>query len=41
MDPATAEALRRFQAERGLDSPLLSLGAAKELGLISTDFEDL
>ena len=40
-DPATAEALRRFQAERGLDSPLLSLGAAKELGLISTDFEDL
>ncbi len=41
MDAATGEALRRFQAERGLDSPVLSLAAAKELGLISTAREDL
>lgn len=41
MDPATRQALRRFQAERGLDSPILSLAAAKELGLISTALEDL
>lgn len=41
MDPATTEALRRFQAERGLDSPVLSLAAAQELGLISTAIEDL
>ncbi len=40
-DAATAEAVRRFQAERGLDSPVLSLAAAKELGLISTALEDL
>ncbi len=41
MDPPTVEALRRFQAERGLDSPVLSLAAAQELGLISTALEDL
>lgn len=40
-DAATAEAVRRFQAERGLDSPVLSLAAAQELGLISTAREDL
>jgi hypothetical protein len=40
-DTPTAEALRRFQAERGLDSPVLSLAAAQELGLISTALEDL
>lgn len=41
MDAATAEAVRRFQAERGLDSPELSLSAAKELGIIATDFANL
>jgi Putative peptidoglycan binding domain len=34
MDPATRTAIRRFQAERGLDSETLSLLAARELGLI-------
>lgn len=34
---ATAEAVRRFQAARGLDSPRLSLAAARELGLIAVD----
>jgi hypothetical protein len=41
MNPDTLEAIRRFQAERGLDSPTLSLAAAKELGLIATDLSDL
>jgi hypothetical protein len=41
MDPETAEAIRRYQADRGLDSPILSLAAAKELGLIATDLSDL
>lgn len=41
LDAPTVEALRRFQAERGLDSPVLSLAAAQELGLISTALEDL
>lgn len=36
-NPATAEAVRRFQAARGLDSPRLSLAAARELGLIAVD----
>ena len=40
MDQPTVESLRRFQAERGLDSPVLSLAAAQELGLISTALED-
>ncbi|OYU40203.1 MAG: peptidoglycan-binding protein [Pseudorhodobacter sp. PARRP1] len=41
MDPTTADAIRRFQAERGLDSPALSLSAAKELGIIATDVSKL
>ena len=41
MDAETAEAVRRFQAERGLDSPVLSLAAARELGLTVTALEDL
>jgi peptidoglycan hydrolase-like protein with peptidoglycan-binding domain len=41
MNPETAEAVRRFQAERGLDSPVLSLAAARELGLAATSLEDL
>lgn len=38
---ATAEGVRRFQAERGLDSPRLSLAAARELGLIAVDLDQL
>ena len=41
MNPETAEAVRRFQAERGLDSPVLSLGAARELGLAATSLDAL
>jgi peptidoglycan hydrolase-like protein with peptidoglycan-binding domain len=37
-DPATAEAVRRYQAMRGFDSPRLTLTAARELGLINADF---
>lgn len=40
-DAPTAEAVRRFQADRGLDSPRLSLAAAKELGLIAVDIDRL
>jgi hypothetical protein len=36
-DPVTAEALRRYQASRGFDSPRLTLAAARELGLINAD----
>jgi len=35
MDASTARAVRRFQAGRGLDSPVLSLAAARDLGLIA------
>lgn len=41
LDEDTAEAIRRFQAERGLDSPVLSLGAARDLGLINADLGSL
>lgn len=41
MDAATGEAVRRWQAERGLDSPRLSLGAARELGLVTVPLEEL
>ena len=41
LDPATTDALRRFQTERGLDSRQLSLGAARELGLVATDIDSL
>lgn len=37
-DPATAEAVRRYQAGRGFDSPRLTLAAARELGIINADF---
>lgn len=40
-NPDTAEAIRRFQAARGLDSPILSLAATRELGIISTDISTL
>ena len=35
MDAPTARAVRRFQAERGLDASVLSLAAARDLGLIA------
>jgi hypothetical protein len=35
MDPVTREAVRRYQEPLGLDSPTLSLGAARSLGLIA------
>ena len=41
MDADTAEAVRRFQAARGLDSPVLSLAAAQELGLTATALDEL
>lgn len=37
MDRATADAVQRFQWERGLDSPRLSLAAARELGLVPAE----
>lgn len=41
MDAATSEAIRQFQADRGLDSPQLSLAAAQELGISATALADL
>ena len=38
LDAPTREAVRRFQAPRGLDSATLSVGAAQELGLIAREF---
>ncbi|MFN6977596.1 MAG: peptidoglycan-binding domain-containing protein [Gemmobacter sp.] len=38
-DPATAEAVRRFQAARGIDSAVLSLAAAQALGLVAVSPE--
>lgn len=37
-DAPTMAAVRRYQAGRGLDSPKLSLGAARELGIVAADF---
>ncbi len=37
MDPPTRAALRHFQSPLGLDSEILSLGAARMLGLVSYD----
>jgi len=36
MDDATTEALRKYQADHGLDSPLLSRAAARQLGVATT-----
>ena len=41
LDAHTSEAVRRFQADRGLDSLRLSLAAARELGIVSTDLDQL
>lgn len=40
MDAPTAAAIRRYQAERGLDSPRLSLETARALGLIAVDLSE-
>ena len=39
MDRATRSAVRRFQAPQGLDSGILSLAAARELGLIAVEID--
>jgi hypothetical protein len=41
LDAGTRDAVRRFQADRGLDSPLLSLAAAQDLGLLPTALDEL
>lgn len=41
MDAATRDAIRRYQAPRGIDSDQLSLGAARDLGLVATDRANL
>lgn len=41
LDPATATAIRRYQAPQGLDSDTLSLVAARQLGLIAWDRDAL
>ncbi len=41
MDAATTEAVRHYQADHGLDSAILSLGATKQLGLVTTALGDL
>lgn len=41
MDDGTRDAVRRFQADRGLDSPLLSLAAARDLGLLPVGLDEL
>lgn len=41
MDGATGEAIRRFQAPLGLDSPAISLEGARALGLIAAERKDL
>jgi hypothetical protein len=38
MDATTRAALRRYQAPQGLDSEILSLAAARQLGLISYNY---
>lgn len=37
LDPATQLAIRRYQADHGLDTSVLSLKAAETLGLVSVD----
>lgn len=41
MDAATRLAIRQFQEPRGLDSEVLSLGAAQALGISATDIDRL
>lgn len=41
LDVATREAVHRFQTDRGLDSPKLSLAAARELGIVEVGRDGL
>lgn len=41
LDPATMTAIRRYQADHGLDTPVLSLKAAETLGLVAVDHSKL
>lgn len=41
MDAATQGAIRKYQAPQGLDSGTLSLAAARQLGLVAFDREDV
>lgn len=41
LDGPTQDAVHRFQIERGLDSPRLSLATARELGIVATDLDQL
>ncbi len=41
LDEATLEAIRRYQAAHGLDSPVLSLAATRDLGIVATALADL
>lgn len=41
LDPATMTAIRRYQADHGLDTPVLSLKAAEALGLVAVDHSKL
>ena len=40
LDPRTRRAIRKFQAPQGLDSSILSLAAARKLGLIAVELDD-
>lgn len=40
MDPRTQRAIRRYQAPQGLDSSILSLAAARKLGLVAVERPD-
>jgi Putative peptidoglycan binding domain len=39
LDAPTQQAVRRYQAMRGFDSPRLTLTAARELGIVAADLE--
>ena len=41
IDAATRDGVRRYQAQTGLDSPILSLAAARTLGLIAVPRDQL
>ncbi len=41
IDPATSAGVRRYQSATGLDSPILSLAAARTLGLVATPLDQL
>jgi hypothetical protein len=41
MDAPTRAAVHRFQLDRGLDSPELSLAAARELGIVAANLDRL